>query len=879
MSCVHLNITILTSIFSPFVTTDSDSSDEEVSPPAKKPRRKSTSSTSTTVKKRGRHTTTSPKKTKKRREMSTKTKAKKVTTSYKSDTPIPSNPFASLESLLPQALASNDMYSTAIDVRDGKLGEKGSPILKLMQDKGLGLVVSGKYSNVATLGAAIKKYRGKLEKAMIRAGGKKLKGWINFGDEPSADASGSYWLNYPTVDEVEQPQQGRGSCNLMNREHSACIRFPVQTFPRLMVNNDRKRRGELYVKQTFTCDSLLMMDLCCVAFTPSNKSDKAYYDAIDTIIKTLGLTRNQFFLINYIFYLLQLKLYHMKNDDKPFPFMSASKMTHLHWLGNIGATTTSLVKYCGNVWHPEAYWRHFTAALPDEMVKEQNTVFGTFFPHVTEVDITFENGLKTEVVYAWDADISDDMRKEMNEAMFKARSKGGQASGKLCSDAAFLYHIARADGATEEEAMELVRTELSEEHFNRYRGCKTSGKLVTDASLKFKQARANGASEEEALEVVAELGDNYLSRYKGSKTGGEIGGKNSGKLPKDASLKYKQARDNGASEEEALELVRTELGDNYWSRYKGSKTGGKMAADAAFNFHEAKADGCDLDDALECVRDLLSDAHYNMYEGRLKVGTKASVASAFEKAFNELLEADKQFGELVESSDDDVDAFSPLVTKHVLAELGEEHVGKYTWLMKQYKNKQTTLLDRLRKAASNGVVGWNKTATKQQLSDKSQKAANTVKRMGIGYQRKVSENQSKSQAERNGNTGDMIDWVCPIGHPKRAPYPSNRNSLLGCLECDKMKKDELLKDNPNSKERPRVKYPVHKPNRLGQMWTGTDGKIVPNPDPEAGATRQCSICGGKKGKANFTGTEWNKGDGDRVCIQPKCKKKAKERDD
>ena len=786
MSCVHLNIniTILTSIFSPFVTTDSDSSDEEDTPPAKKPCHKETSSTSSPRKKRGRHTTTSPKKTKKRREMSSKTKAKKVTTSYKSDTPIPSNPFASLESLLPQALASVDMYKTAMDVHDGKYtkGKKGSPILKLMQDNGLGLVVSDEYSDVASLQTAIREYRGKLENAMIKAGGgnNKLKGWINFGDEPSADASGSYWLNYPTVDEVEQPQKGRGSCNLMNREHSACIRFPVQTFPRLMVNNDRKRRGELYVKQTFTCDSLLMMDLCCVAFTPANKSDKAYYKAIDTIIETLGLTRNQFFLINYIFYLLQLKLYHMKNANKPFPFMSASKMTHSHWLGNIGATTTALVQYCGNVWHPEAYWRHFTAAMSDEMVKEQNTVFGTFFPHVSEVDITIENGLKTEVVYAWDADITDDMREEMRQANLKASRKGGKASGKLCQDAAFLYHIARVDGATKEEALELVRTELSEEHFRKYRGTKIGGKTL-----------------------------------------------------------------------------------------------GKMAQDAAFNFHKAKADGCDLDDALECVRDLLSDAHYNIYENHLKVGAKTSVGSAFEKAFNELVETDEQFRELVESSDDDVDAFSPLVTKHILVKLGEEHVRKYNWLLRRYENKQTTLLADLRKGANTGVLGWNKTATKQQLIDRGQKAQNTIKRKGVEFKKKVSENMSKSQAERNGNTGDMIDWVCPIGHPKRAPYPFSM--VLSCLECDKMKKDELLKDNPNSKERPRVKYPVHKPNRTGQMWTGTDGETVP--DPEAGATRQCSICGGKKGKVNFTATEWNKGDGDRSCIQPKCKKKAKERND
>ena len=155
---------------------------------------------------------------------------------------------------------------------------------------------------------------------------------------------------------------------------------------------------------------------------------------------------------------------------------------------------------------------------------------------------------------------------------------------------------------------------------------------------------------------------------------------------------------------------------------------------------------------------------------------------------------------------------SPLVTKHILVKLGDEHVGKYNWLLRRYENNHDSLLDSLRKGANAGVLGWNKTATKQQLIDRGQKAQNTLKRKGVEFKKKVSENMSKSQAERNGNTGDSIDWVCPFGHPKSAPYPLGNCKTLSCLECEHIEKRKILEADPHSKKRPRVKYPVHKPN-------------------------------------------------------------------
>ncbi|MDB4430371.1 hypothetical protein N9140_00265, partial [bacterium] len=320
-------------------------------------------------------------------------------------------------------------------------------------------------------------YRDNLEEAMVQVAGEDFRKVISFGDAPFANASGASELNYPTLDDVKQPQQGRGSRNLMNRVSSACPRFPAQTMPRHIVQCNRERQDLQYEEQTFTCTSLLLLDLCCAAFTPANKTDKEYYKKVDARCERLGITRRQFFFVNYMFFLQQLKLWNMMHPGEPFPFMSASLMTHLHWLGNIGCTTTSLVYYCGNAWHPEVFWRHFTAAMPIELVQEMNDIFGRFYPLIREVDITIEDGALTTAVGDWDGDVTPDTREEMRLAKWRGNSKGGKKSGGMHQEAAFNFHTAREDGADEEEALECVRAYLSDKHYNMYLGSLKGGAL------------------------------------------------------------------------------------------------------------------------------------------------------------------------------------------------------------------------------------------------------------------------------------------------------------------------------------------------------------------------------------------------------------------
>ena len=358
---------------------------------------------------------------------------------------------------------------------------KGAPILDQLQ---VGLKeLLNKEDDVAIVERDQSTYRDNLEKAMVQVAGEDFRKVICFGDAPFANASGASELNYPTLDEVKQPQQGRGSCNLMNRVSSACPRFPAQTMPRHMVQCNRERQDLQYEEQTFTCTSLLLLDLCCAAFTPANKTDKEYYKKVDAHCERLGITRRQFFFVNYMFFLQQLKLWNMMHPGEPFPFMSASLMTHLHWLGNIGCTTTSLVYYCGNAWHPEVFWRHFTAAMPIELVQEMNDIFGRFYPLIREVDITIEDGALTTAVGDWDGDVTPDTREEMRLAKWRGSSKGGKKSGGMRQEAAFNFHTAREDGADEEEALECVGAYLSDEHYSLYLGSLKSGAQSSIAAV------------------------------------------------------------------------------------------------------------------------------------------------------------------------------------------------------------------------------------------------------------------------------------------------------------------------------------------------------------------------------------------------------------
>ena len=238
-------------------------------------------------------------------------KEKKVTSSYDPEAAVPDNPFVDLSTALRQGLASIEMYTCAMQVYAGQfgnyLGGKGRPILEVMQ-RGLNLVEEDGHTE-ESLERKVETLVDDLIEAGVKVGGESTRKRANYGNTPSADATGALGLNYATEDDVEDPQSPG---NLMNRKSSSCIRYGCQTFPRHMVSVDRKRRNLEYEKQDFTLDTLRTFDLCSTPFTPRDKSDKAYYEKINAACVLEGLTRSQYFLKTFILHLLQLKLSYIK---------------------------------------------------------------------------------------------------------------------------------------------------------------------------------------------------------------------------------------------------------------------------------------------------------------------------------------------------------------------------------------------------------------------------------------------------------------------------------------------------------------------------------------------------------------------------------------
>ena len=236
-------------------------------------------------------------------------KEKKVTSSYDPDAPAPDNPFADLDTALREGLASIEMYDCATQVHSGEYRgqRKGRPILDVMR-RGLDLVEEDGLTE-ETLETKVETLIDDLIDAKVKVGGEDMRKMANFGDTPTADATGSVGLNYAKDKEMKNPQ---GPGNLMNRVSSQCIRFGCTTFARHMVSVDRKRRRLPYVKQDFTLDSLRVFDLCSTPITPQDRSDAAYYKKANAAAKREGLTLSQYFLQTFILHLLQPKLSYIK---------------------------------------------------------------------------------------------------------------------------------------------------------------------------------------------------------------------------------------------------------------------------------------------------------------------------------------------------------------------------------------------------------------------------------------------------------------------------------------------------------------------------------------------------------------------------------------
>lgn len=229
-----------------------------------------------------------------------------------------------------------------------------------------------------------------------------FKGHVNFGDDLSNDTETVSVMNYATTKEVGHPEMGRGLFNLMNRVHSSCIRLLTSVLPSMMRREHYK--GE---KTSINCDNMAMADMVCVAFDNEESTQAGYYQKVDGIAESLGISRSQLFLINFAFFLLHVKLNGLLKDS-PLPVMCASSYSYTHWFGNAPPywlddtpSSNNRTLFCGNIWHPEFWWCHFTKSATDDLLKWMCKILSCFYSHNSEVGISPENA-ETNVAFRWD---------------------------------------------------------------------------------------------------------------------------------------------------------------------------------------------------------------------------------------------------------------------------------------------------------------------------------------------------------------------------------------------------------------------------------------------------------------------------------------------
>ncbi|KAL9191449.1 hypothetical protein ACHAXT_001155 [Thalassiosira profunda] len=174
-------------------------------------------------------------------------------------------------------------------------------------------------------------------------------------------------------------------------------------------------------------------------------------------------------------------------------------------------------------------------------------------------------------------DANSELFQLMQEKFLAGCKLGGETAGCMRSEAAMHYAICTAvDGMDREDALQSVEDHYGEPHRSLLEGSMKGGKIVgritgdkrTEAKIYFAERRAEGLSEADALEAVKTLSKEHHGLLEGSMKGGEIGGVTKGEMKKEAAALFAVCTAVGKDDAEALEFIRTELSDSHHNLYK-----------------------------------------------------------------------------------------------------------------------------------------------------------------------------------------------------------------------------------------------------------------------------------------------------------------------
>jgi len=307
---------------------------------------------------------------------------------------------------------------------------------------------------------------------------------VNMGDGPILSASAMALLNYATTKEsirawskevdgdwVKDPSSQRGKQSLMDPKASECLRMVVQTFARATLNAFRTTNGKDAIDSKLFCESIILLDMCFIAFDNPGNTEKGYNEKVEKIADNLNLEeaadelaaeiggsntsekaseiakRMLVFAASSIKYLFQ-SLHHRaeKAEHDPLPFIVFSSYPDKYWFkGKSGEVKRDLIHKIGTMYHPDFCLRKFGRAMSAEAIKEKNKILYNFYRRVKEVrkemmtaigddgdmNIIDDISLIHQIFERVDKPMTDAEREEQYQLRLAGCKKGGNEAARL----------------------------------------------------------------------------------------------------------------------------------------------------------------------------------------------------------------------------------------------------------------------------------------------------------------------------------------------------------------------------------------------------------------------------------------------------------------
>jgi len=370
------------------------------------------------------------------------------------------NPFTSLDAVAKAVGTPTPMLKRLKKIQSGEVTGKHN--LLTPTQEGIELLLTE--NDVDTLIEKTKSLKSRTHVAIDKED--KYKGTGNCGDDISKKATTVAITNYSVSDDKGKGRGERhagglvhGMINLAN----GCIIFLFRFFIRWQL---REALGEeefkKHHKEATVEHEMVAIDAWPTGFDNIKGTVTGYNEVTTEIAGDYELERGYLFCINYVWMLIQLKVFLLSNPGYVMSLMSFSAHARKHWFDKKTVGPTNLMKDWGDGLHPQA-WMMFVVITASQTKKDDiNKGLSGFFRHtrVYQESIPYEDNFETNMTndYGYHCLTPEQI------ALMKAIMEKNMAAFKLHRDRLYLAaRLSRAgwkpDNMTDAKAHAILKEE------------------------------------------------------------------------------------------------------------------------------------------------------------------------------------------------------------------------------------------------------------------------------------------------------------------------------------------------------------------------------------------------------------------------------------